>query len=456
MPSQHRPRRILTLLAGITLCLSLLVAGAVVPAGAHETGRVGILIADHGEPVEFNERTYGSFRTFLEHLIELGTIPRAVLFAETGTILQDRHCYACPAPSPNPELVDGWGRPFTGEAAFVPADARTRTPAHYRSSTGPGVGEPDFYEHAGHSTRIEWAAMANHSPNYEQTLRQKEAVIRRLRDRYNRANPAIRVGYHINPHVDGSLSIAEAVRQLVQEDHVGHIVVAYHGVGFSDIMQTHMIRHEIHEELEALGSHVPLTHADPMWKSDWYIKSVVEKLRAELDKLPGRAKVAVHLSAHGLALTNCGTYDCRNDGYHEFASGLFAATKAAIEKEVRWSGQIGVFHLYGEGADPARDPDNLVDSPTEALAKRKAAGYQYVIDIPYGFRADSRDTLIVLRRSYGLTPPDWDAAYETRFVRDGLPVKITNSSFGVEHKIRAFEEVIRRALDPVLGVAGSH
>jgi len=444
----QRHRRFRRALIGVGLSLGLLVAGAASPASAHETAKVGILIADHGEPVSFNATTYDSFRMFLGHLIRIGAIPSFVLFGDEGTILQDRNCYACATPSATPDLVDAWGRPFTGPATFVPATPHS--PAHWLSASGPGVGEPDFYEHSGHSTRLEWEAMGNRSPNYRQKLVEKKAVLSDLKKRYKGRNVVFRVGYHINPHVDGSLNITEAVRQLVQDEHVGKVVVAYHGVAFSDIMQTHMIRHEIHEELDALGSHVELIHADPMGKSGFYIQAVVDKVKAELKKVPNGSPVAIHLSAHGESLSMCGTYDCAGDAYHAVVADLFARTKAAIEQKVKWKGRLGVFHLYGEGADPAHDPGNLVDSPTEALAKRKADGYRYVIDVPYTFDADSRDTLIVLREAYGLTPPDWNPAYETRFLRDDLRVKITNSSFGQEKKIRAFKEVIRRAADPVV------
>lgn len=437
-------------LTAIGLSISLLTAGAVGSARAHETASVGVLIVDHGEPVEFNEVTYESFREFLSHLIlRVGAIPPFVLAGPpNATILQDRGCYACQPPRSNPDLVDAWGRDFDGPATFMPATPHSV--AHFRSvNPGPGVAEPDFYEHAGHSTRVEWEAMGNHSPNYEQKLVEKQAVIRELNDRYSRYDLAFRVGYHIHPHEPGSLSIAEAVRQLVHDEHVKKIVVAYHGVGFSDIMQTHMIHHEIHEQLGHHGD-VELFHTQPMGQSDWYIKAVVDKVRKELAKVPAKAPVALHLSAHGLSLSMCGSYDCLGDSYHAFAADLFERTKAAIERSVHRPGQLGIFTLYGDGAEPASDPNNLMDSPEEALAKRKATGFQYVIDIPYSFSADSRDTLIVLRDAYGLERGDWNAAYETSFVRDGMNVKITNSSFGRQFKIRAFKDLIRQALDPVL------
>ena len=41
------------------------------------------------------------------------------------------------------------------------------------------------------------------------------------------------------------------------------------------------------------------------------------------------------------------------------------------------------------------DAEDHLDSPMEALAKRKKQGFDRVIDIPYEFDSDSRDTAIV-------------------------------------------------------------
>jgi hypothetical protein len=41
----------------------------------------------------------------------------------------------------------------------------------------------------------------------------------------------------------------------------------YHGVGFSDIMQTHMIRHEIEEILKAVATDVSLSYTKPIGKT---------------------------------------------------------------------------------------------------------------------------------------------------------------------------------------------
>lgn len=100
-----------------------------------------------------------------------------------------------------------------------------------------------------------------------------------------------------------------------------------------------------------------------------------------------------------------------------------------------------------------QDPEDLVDSPREALAERAAAGFDRVIDVPYEFDSDSRDPLVVLRAGYGRPTADAADDYVSRFRYRGMPVEITNSQFGFGLKVRALLTVIERALaaDPAEG-----
>jgi hypothetical protein len=81
------------------------------------------------------------------------------------------------------------------------------------------------------------------------------------------------------------------------------------------------------------------------------------------------------------------------------------------------------------------------------LTKRKEADFEYVVDIPYEFDSDSRDTLIILRGGYERPEGKWNGRYESRFTWDGIKVKITNSSFGSALKTDAYERVILDALE---------
>ena len=350
--------------------------------------------------------------------------------------------------------MDAWLDAHDEPVGYVPGS--DNSPAHYIAAGGPGLGEPDIFEHVGLQAMHEWELMGGTSPNFGQKLPKKEAVIRRLRADF--PDVPIRVGYGIDPRLEGrSQGLRQAVVELVNSDRVDRIVVAYHGVGFSDIMQTHMIRHEIHEILEEEGAgHVKLTYSDPIGTTDDYVRAVVDKAVDEIDRLPDRAPVAIHLSGHGLGTDMCGDYDCGADSYHASSAKLFRRTKWAIDAAIDRPGRTGVFHIYGDGGDAESDPDDEVDSPLEALAKRNEQGFEHVIDIPYEFDSDSRDTLIVLRQGYDRPIPDWDENFESRFRFEGLRVKITNSSFGGRLKTNAFEEVIRAALEESLREAGGN
>lgn len=429
---------------------AIIMVASIAPAQVSAAeARIGVLIVDHGEPPEYNELTYESFRKFFDHLIEMGFIPSWLKLIDAGTIVQDVNCYGCSAPSSAPELMDAWLSPHEMPATYVPPSDSIS--AHYVVPGGPGLGEPDIFEHVGLAAWHEWELMGGRSPNYDEKLPKKVEVIRRLRAEYG-ADLPIRVGYGIDPRLEGRRQdIRNALLGLVNRDRVDHIVVAYHGVGFSDIMQTHMIRHEIDEILASISADVSVSYSRPIGRTPEYVAAVVTKAQAEIAKLPEKAPVALHLSGHGLATTMCGDYDCGADSYHESSKELFGRTKAAILNAVERPGRLGVFRLYGDGGTDEDDPDDLVDSPMEALQKRKADGFRYVIDIPYEFDSNSRDTLIILRQGYERPIPDWNHRYESHFDHDGLSVKITDCSFGAQLKAAALLRVVSDALDEAKG-----
>lgn len=295
--------------------------------------------------------------------------------------------------------------------------------------------------------------MGGRSPNYDEKLPKKEAVIERLRAAYG-ASVAVRVGYAIDPRIGGGRQgIREALNALVNRDRITSLVVVYHGVGFSDIMQTHHLRHLVAAHLKTLGAgELPVRYAEPLGTTDHYVAAVVEKVRAELAQLPPSANVAIHLSGHGLPTTKCGEYDCGGDAYHRYARALFARAKPAIEAAVDRPGRTGVFHIYGDGGEGNSDPDDKVRSPIEALDERVAeGGWTHVVDIPYEFDSNSRDTLIVLRQGYRRPQPDWNERWESYFAYRGLAVKIANANGAESHKTAALEAVTRAALDGLAG-----
>jgi plastocyanin len=409
--------------------------GADGPAAAAPGARVGLLLADHGEPPVYDENTYWSFRDFVDGLMDAGVIPPYLRHVDGGTIAHEH----------GGSLLDAWLRPHDGPAAPVPASDNVA--AHHVVPGGPGRGEPDIFEHAGLQTYDEYRRMGGRSPNYDEKLPRMEALLASLRNRYG-PRLAIRVGAMIDPRIGGGRQgIREAVEALVRRDRVETLVVAYTGVGFSDIMQTHHLRHHLSETLAEIGAEgLPVRYAKPLGTTGAYVDYVVEKVQAELDAVPAGAPVAVHLSGHGLPTAACGEYDCGADAYHASSADLFARASAALRARIRREGRWDVFHLYGEGADEENDPGDEVDSPLEALEKRRRDGFTHVVDVPHEFDANSRDTLIVLREGYGREAPDWDAALESRFEWNGLQVKLANATGGDHHKILARERIVDDAL----------
>jgi hypothetical protein len=408
-------------------------------------GPIGVLIADHGEPPDYNATTYESFREFIAHLMEMEVIPPALGAIDTGTILQDPDCHGCDALGSTAPFLNAWEQGHDLPAAWAPSPSEDL--AAYRFVPGGrGQGEPDIFEHGGLQTRNEWELMGGTSPNYAQKLAKKRIVIKRLKRRYGK-RIAISVGYGIDPRIGGGVQDIHAATHRLMDRGVRRIVAVYHGVGFSEMMQTHMIRHRIEHTLHNHGSSIPVTYAPQMGMTRPYVRSVVAEVRAELARLPKRAPVAVHLSGHGIPTTECGGYPCGLDSYHSHSRALFARVSAAVRKAVRKRpGRVGVFNLYGDGATDEDDPGELVHSPIEALDARAAAGFRHVIDVPYEFDSDSRDTLIVLRQGYKRPIPDWDRRYESRFEYAGMAVKIGNASFGKRLKARALERVAVRGI----------
>ena len=461
MHATHGSRRAVAVAAVALSALALAAAPAVRAQGdehhaghtgtstSSPAGKVGLLLADHGEPPEYNEWTYESFRDFFSHLIAMGVIPSWLTALETGTILYDADCPACGEASQSPRLIDAWLRPHDGPAAFVPAS--DSLPAHYVLPGGPGFREPDIYEHVGLSAWHEWQRMGGRSPNYDEKLTKKQAVVERLRAAYG-DRLAVRVGYGIDPRIGGGRqSIQAALDALVNRDRIESLVVVYHGVGFSDIMQTHHLRHQVADHLDALGrGDMPIRYAEPLGTTEQYVAAVVDKVRAELAALPADATVAVHLSGHGLPTTMCGDYDCGADAYHRHAKALFARVKPAVEAAIDRTGRTGVFHVYGDSGEGEADPENKVAGPIEALDARAGEGWTHVVDVPYEFDSNSRDTLIVLRQGYGRPQPDWNDRWESRFTYRNLSVKIANANGGEARKTDALEAVALAALDGLL------
>ena len=424
--------------------------------------KVGVILLDHGEPPEYNEHTYYSFRDFSTSLIEMGFIPKFVLRFDRGTILQDQNEFYAARRSPSPELIDAWLHPYEGPSTFIPEAKRLRitwsgiypkgTRAHYLArKAGPGYHEPDFYEMYGFEIYDRWRCMGGLSPFYGQTQPQKWEVAKRLKERYG-DEVVVRYAYGIDPFPQIEKQTPQVVvRELVQDEGVTHLAVAEHFSVISDVMSTFHTRRHVEHSLHQLGAQIPIAYADQLGERDAFNEGVVLKVKEELEELPRNAEVAIFLSNHGFPLTKVGRYNAGEDCYHQNAKTVYESARAAIEEGVKWEGELAVFQVFGQYTERKYNPGGRMLSPLRALDIASSRGFEYVVDIPYEFPGDSVDVLVKLRNAYGLKRlPDWNERYETRLNHEKVKVKITSALFHPDHWIDSYYQATLEAVERVL------
>jgi hypothetical protein len=423
--------------------------------------RIGVILLDHGEPPEYNEHTYYSFRNFATSLITMGFIPKIVLKFDRGTILQECNKIYAETPSPNPNLIDAWLHPYNGSAYFIPEAKRLRitrfgiyrkgTKPHYLArNTGPGHREPDFYEMYGFEIYDRWLEMGGRSPFYDQTQPQKEEVAKKLKKEYGN-KVVVRFAYGIDPFPQWKNQTPDAVvRELVKENKISHLVVSEHFSVTTDSMSTFHLRRHVEHALHEMGAHIPVVYADQLGRTDVFNEGVILKIKEELNALPKNAKVAVFLSNHGFPTTKIGKYDAKNDCYHQNVKNVFESAREAILQDINWGGEFCVIQIFGQFLEKKYNPDYKMMSPLQALELVSSQGFEYVIDIPYEFPGDSVDVLVKLRKAYGLERlPNWNEKYETNFKYKDVKVKITSASFHPEHWIGSYHQQTVAAIETI-------
>ncbi|KKK41842.1 MAG: Ferrochelatase [Candidatus Lokiarchaeum sp. GC14_75] len=406
--------------------------------------KIGVILLDHGEPPEYNEYTYNSFRNFAHSLIMMGMIPKVVLKAKRGTILMDRKNIFAKEPQTNPELIDAWLRPHNVPAEFIQARKKifklipAPREAHYLlKNAGSGSNEPDFYQFYGFEIYRRWLLMNNHSPFYEQTQPQKEEVKRRLEEKYN-DQIIVRCAYGIDPFPENKNQSPHHIAMELVKSGCDAIAVAEHFHVISDSMSKYHCRQHVLEGIRPIDIRLPVVFANQIGGHPELDKGVVLKVKDELESIKPGTDVAFFLSNHGFPVNKVGKYDAKSDCYHENVRIAFQSTKEAIMKTVDWSGRIEVIQVFGQFLEEKYNPDGINTRPLDALKSVADRGFQSVIDIPYEFPGDSVDALIKLRQAYGIDPPTWDKNFETLFEREGIPVKICSALFHQEYRINAY------------------
>ena len=424
--------------------------------------KIGVVLLDHGEPPEYNEHTYYSFKNFATSLIDMGFIPKIVLRFDRGTILQDKNDIYAEKPSSNSALIDAQLHPYKGFAYFIPKAKRLRitrfgiyrkgTKPHYLArKTGSGYGEPDFYEMYGFEIYDRWLSMGGRSPFYNQTQPQKEEVARRLKKEFGNKVVA-RFAYGIDPFPQWKNQTPEAVvKELIIKNKITHLVVSEHFSVTTDSMSTFHLRKHVEHALHEMGVSIPVVYADQLGGTDVFNKGVILKIKEELNRIPKGAKVAVFLSNHGFPTTKIGKYNAINDCYHQNVKKIFENTRESILQEIDWDAEFTILQIFGQFFEKKYHPNDKVMSPLQTLELVSSKGFEYAIDIPYEFPGDSVDVLVKLRGAYGLEKlPNWNEKYETYFKYKNLTVKITSASFYPEHWVDSYYQETVAAIERVV------
>ncbi|MHA1472569.1 MAG: ferrochelatase [Promethearchaeota archaeon] len=422
------------------------------------TPKIGVLLLGFGEPPEYNEHTYYSFRNLGKSLIDMGIIPKIALRAKRGTILMERDNIFSKKPNPKPDLIDAWLKPHTEFTKFIPSRNKifglipAPRQAHYLlSGIKPHLDEPDFYQFYGFTICRKWLLMDNHSPFYDQTQPQKIEVKRRLEKKYG-DQLLIRFAYGNDPFPEKKIqSPHHVVKELINGGCEG-IAVAEHFHVISDSMSKHYCRQSVLNGIHQTGIHIPIVFADQIGDHKELIWGIVLKIREELSSIEHGTDVAIFLSNHGFPNTKIGHYDAASDCYHNNAKKVFENTEKAIQKNVEWSGRLKVEQVFAEYTEEKYNPRGIKTKPLDAIKDVVADGFQQVIDIPYEWPGDTVDTLINLRYAYGINPPFWDKNFETKFESNGIPIKICSALFFTEYRINAYFERACEAVDQCISL----
>jgi high-affinity iron transporter len=427
---------------------------------AERGGKVGILIRDHGEAVEYNATTYESMKEFITHIWGYTPFPPEALSADEGTILLDIADPYAGQPTPTPTLMDAWTRPFSGAAIPFddPLDLCPGASLYQVPNGGPGVGEGDVYEVLGLCAYLDWIKMDNHSPRYEQGLASWSYLGYHLHKHFgDRVVVAFSHGH--DPKVNANESLDAAAAFLVKND-VDVVLDAYQSSVFSDAMNTCMMAPHAEHALRAAGFKgdiVPVgqsgTH--PLWG-----QATAKFAVSTLAQFPSSTKISIHLTQHGGSPTSpnpCAPgYDPKRsmavgmlpgpvrpvapgsdapaDQYVANLNEQFAVTQDPVAAALSGRGNVTIRHVYGAGAGA---PDDGVLSPLEALELDRQEGIRQAVIIPYEFWGNAVDNLVYLRESLGFTPdaaPYYDDHFETRLSVNGVRVLVTSAFFETELK----------------------
>lgn len=375
---------------------------------------------------------------------------------DAGTILVDKNDPFATEPKEDPELIDAWTDPYTGEdyewAEIPEGEFPMMGPlySYYLSSEGSGVGEPDFWEYFGLMMYGLYQYMDNHNPGQERENRVLDETEARLKAEYG---DEIIIGRGYGAARSGYPDFRVAAEELALEG-VNTIILAEAYVCFSEFEHP---ASEIEEYLEDEGIDVNIVIADQIGGTESFSDGVAKKVEEELNDIPKDTDVVVFLSHHGMFNLNMLLYDWREEPYHQYAKTAFDGSKDAIydlDIVKDWEGDFDVWQVYAEFVEGMSDPNDVILSVEEAADKASDQGYEYCIDVPYEVGNSGFETLIGLRGCWGIDPPTWDEYYEDGLRKyrstteyEGMKVIITDG--WIDGAIDGYYEQISKSIEEV-------
>jgi protoheme ferro-lyase len=421
------------------------------------TEKIGIMLLDLGEPPEYDEFTYYSFRDYAKTLVDVGLVNRKFLEEDRGTILMDKKSLNLENGADGSQLVDAWLNPISGKSS----KARRKPPVSHiiRESTegqrylrkeGRGRGEPDFYEMYGFDVCQKWQMMGGRSPFFDQSMFIKDEVKDSLETKFGK-KISVRMAYGMDPVPGKKRQTVDAeIKDFLKKDKITHLLVAEHFNVFTDVTSDLYLRKKIENSLKDAKSKIPVSYTNQLGENDSFAMGVAAKIQDEMKILPERANVMIALSHDGIPPMKVGDYDGEKDSYQENSRRVFDTTRKKIMATVKSKGRFDVVQVFAREMEHPYTGNRNVLTPKRALDMAVSKKFDHYIEIPYEFPADGVHVLIKLRQSYGIDPPRWNSVFETNFPYKSLKAKITSAYFYPEYKIRAYYTEITNVLDGLL------
>jgi hypothetical protein len=352
-------------------------------------GKVGIILAEMGVPEGYDPAFYINY---MEHVFQymLPAFLHPVVLVDRGIALIDPGNPMAREPFSPRQLVDMHGSLTNrGGRPYVECKATWRPPGQKRNPwdhgyflyTGDGRGgAPDIYQKTGAKVvgwyfgrllpggRIPWAHQCR------QVYNDASAALRRYL-------PAAEMRYarYVYPE-----SVQQAVEELLAAG-CETIVCQFFG-------------NPVYTDFEEYAYALPMVHqfaagrakiicADQLGNQPAMRAAYVQLLRDHLARLPRQASILVILSRHGHPFKK-DTQDVRG---MEYRSALEAETRRLL---MEWNGAWEVVWSDDEYADEYWDPKNVKLETHAAYRKAIEERYDYALEAPTDFIAESTDSMI--------------------------------------------------------------